>query len=1061
MSSESSTGADHLTGLLPRGDLEEACRAFDRKTSGEVWAVIMMDLDGFKLLNDVFGHAAGDAALRRLGSIVLDQVRHRDLPIRYGGDEIVVVMPETGAPGALDLCNRLRDEIRRNRLHDTLEITVSAGIACSAPDELELNRVVERADRALLAAKDSGRDRVYFYSSEMDSSTRPEISFNHFVGRRNELRRLRSLLRESLESGLRIALVSGEEGLGKTRLLMELEHYAEFRGSTVLYSPSVGTAGAHPYSVALGPVSRALELTEPEELAEICRRVEPLHPALLELLPQLTAKPRHDSGFFGTEGTRYRIFEDIAKVLQALAGRHRLLLAYEDIQLMPETDLDLLIYCAKALTENRLMFVFSCDESETAEIRCRRIASLDPEPPVEKMHLERLTERDSSNLVLFTLRDPRVPEELMRKLYRSSGGNPLFLREILCSMASRGEIDLESSRRDYSIPEKIELPDNLTQIIDRRLSEQEADTLKVLEIAALTDGDFGLDMLEEVTGGNALDLASALDPAVRTGLLAEVESTACLPMYRFSYDAARQLLREKVGRNLSILYHKKIAQWMSRRMEAGDDSLTGRIALHYIEAGEDELAASVAFEAAMRALSHGANRQAAGWLESYLSSVPSEEPAQRRIDAMRELGRLYSISGRTEQGHQVLSQALAMAGPQQCPGIMAELAENLYMQSRYSEALEMFTRLLNQPADSGLKVRALMRRAFIETLEGEYPQAEEDLSRGLSLIEEMDPGALRESMLALYHTRRGDLVSLTTSDRSAEEHYRRALEIYRGHEDRLGEATVLNNMSDLHCRVGDYLGEIEVLQRVEEINRRHDDALGMAIAAYNLADANASIGRFGQAREYYQRYMSLSDRIENRLGLAYGRLGLGRLETEQGRYGVAEEYLREAVALFRKLGSSSLEVEARLALAESLISAGRLASAEVELEGLEDRELRADQRDGLDQQWGLYHLRASRGDDADGTHLAKALGYLRQGVEENAGSLQIPELAERWLALIEAEAWGDGEGAAEAGDRARAMLSARLGEVPSQASRAVLEKLPAVEEILHSDGIAAKRKGGP
>ena len=1045
MSSTEEGARDHLTGLLPRAHLEVAAHRFATRDSGLTWSLVMLDLDGFKLLNDVFGHSAGDAALRKLGEILLTQVRSEDMAIRYGGDEIAVVMPNTKGPGALDLCNRLRDEIRRRRLNETLEITVSAGIASSGEGERDMQELLRRADRALLSAKDSGKDRVYFYSSEMERTSRPDVVFSHFVGRRPALRCLRGLLRESLESGLRLALVTGEEGLGKTRLISELEHYAEFRGARTLYSPSVGTAGAHPYSVALGPVGSALELLEPVDLREVREAVEPLHPALLELLPSLESASTRDSGFFGAEGARYRIFEDISRVLEALALKTRTVLVYEDLQLMPAPDLDLVLYCSRALCDSRMLIVLSADVSSAGRRIVERIARLDPQPPVERIRLKRLSRRDTFNLILFTLRDPGVPEELMEKLYRSSGGNPLFLREILSSMVSRGEIGLEAGQRGYSIPEMIRLPDNLTQIIQRRLDERSRGTVELLEVASLAEGGFSLQLLEAATGETPLELASRLEPALRTGLLAEREDSRGRPVYDFSYDAVRQLLRSRIGRNLSTVYHRRIADWLKERMDSGEDGLTGRVALHYLEAGEKSQAADVSFEAAMRAVEHAANRQAAGWLESYLSAAPADEPTRRRVTAMRELGRLYSSSGRVEKAEELLTRALEAAEPRQRPSVLAELAENLYKQSRYPEALQCFAELLESEADSALKVRALMRRAFIETLEAAWQSAEDDLNRGLQLIEEMDTGPRRESMLALYNTRKGDLLSLIRTDMSAEEHYKRALKIYRDHGDRLGEATVLNNMSELYGRRGDYAGDIRLLQRVEEINRRNDDALGLAIASYNLAEAYAVVGRHSLAREYYQRYMDLSGRIENRLGLAYGRLGLGRLETAQGRYDLAADHLEDAVELFGSLGSAGLQAEAQISLAEALLRGGETEAAAGELERLREEDVRADQRSALHYLRGLLHLSQLNDGEPDGAEAA--LKELRLSVEGSQG-LQIPLLAQRWLSLIDAEELLGGQRSEATRRRAGNCLSEALQRVPSEESRRMLRQLPGVSQLI-------------
>jgi tetratricopeptide (TPR) repeat protein len=342
-----------------------------------------------------------------------------------------------------------------------------------------------------------------------------------------------------------------------------------------------------------------------------------------------------------------------------------------------------------------------------------------------------------------------------------------------------------------------------------------------------------------------------------------------------------------------------------------------------------------------------------------------------------------------------------------------------------------------------------MRKAFMETLEGSYRNAGSDLDAGFAVIEGMEEGPLRESMLALYHTRRGDLVSLVRPDLTAEEDYRKALSIYRRHEDRLGEATVLNNMSEIYNRSGDYITEVEVLKQVEEINRRNDDALGMAIAAYNLAEAHAAIGRHSLARDNYQRYIDLSGRIENRLGLAYGRLGLGRLETAQGRYGMASEYLQEAVELFEELGSPVLELEAGLALSLALLGDGRLQEAAAQVKELEGADLRADHRGTMSYIRGLLHLEEYRADTGRTELLEMATGELRDSLEIEVSGGQIPELARRWLSLMEAEELIGGDERAEAArEEARSSLIELLERVPSRESREVLEGIPEVERIL-------------
>ena len=141
-----SASTDLLTGLPNRRMLE---RALGRLASDDT--VIMLDLDNFKQVNDTFGHAAGDAVLRLFGHVLGETVRERDTVGRFGGEEFLVILPDTG--GADAFLGRLRAEWLTKR---PFPVTFSAGIAASTgnPDE-----TVGLADQALYQAKKAGRDQ--------------------------------------------------------------------------------------------------------------------------------------------------------------------------------------------------------------------------------------------------------------------------------------------------------------------------------------------------------------------------------------------------------------------------------------------------------------------------------------------------------------------------------------------------------------------------------------------------------------------------------------------------------------------------------------------------------------------------------------------------------------------------------------------------------------------------------------------------------------------------------------------------------------------------------------
>ena len=155
---------DQLTGTLNRRGLEEAfehefARALRRRSP---LCVGLLDIDNFKKLNDTLGHDAGDAALIHLATVIRETLRPQDTLARFGGEEFVIILPDTGLPDALKALVRLQRELtRRFFLHDNekLLITFSAGVTDFRPDDTQIS-ITKRADEAMYTAKKTGKNRV-------------------------------------------------------------------------------------------------------------------------------------------------------------------------------------------------------------------------------------------------------------------------------------------------------------------------------------------------------------------------------------------------------------------------------------------------------------------------------------------------------------------------------------------------------------------------------------------------------------------------------------------------------------------------------------------------------------------------------------------------------------------------------------------------------------------------------------------------------------------------------------------------------------------------------------
>ncbi len=201
---------DHLTNLLNRRALmeafenekkrairdrwriEQSCKCeinqtqskeivdFPAKTKGEInehignFSCIMADIDHFKKINDTYGHLVGDMVLRSFGVLLRqkDLFRENDIIGRYGGEEFIILLPETNYKNALIPAERLREAIKKIDFIDEygtrFTVSLSLGVAEFLPEELSCDEMIKRADLALYYAKEHGRDQVCVYSKKLD-----------------------------------------------------------------------------------------------------------------------------------------------------------------------------------------------------------------------------------------------------------------------------------------------------------------------------------------------------------------------------------------------------------------------------------------------------------------------------------------------------------------------------------------------------------------------------------------------------------------------------------------------------------------------------------------------------------------------------------------------------------------------------------------------------------------------------------------------------------------------------------------------------------------------------
>ena len=169
---EQKSRIDELTGLFNRRHFEERLKEEVSRHSryGDAFSIFMLDLDNFKAYNDTYGHPAGDTLLSQMGKIVKGSVRNVDQAFRYGGDEFVIILPQTTREDAYVVAERVRVQIAKTMEKQAIAVTSSIGLANYPADGVVADELIDVADNALYHAKRAGGNRILLSSDALSES---------------------------------------------------------------------------------------------------------------------------------------------------------------------------------------------------------------------------------------------------------------------------------------------------------------------------------------------------------------------------------------------------------------------------------------------------------------------------------------------------------------------------------------------------------------------------------------------------------------------------------------------------------------------------------------------------------------------------------------------------------------------------------------------------------------------------------------------------------------------------------------------------------------------------
>jgi ABC-type oligopeptide transport system substrate-binding subunit/serine/threonine protein kinase/class 3 adenylate cyclase len=480
------------------------------------------------------------------------------------------------------------------------------------------------------------------------------------VGREHDLNEANAVWLRATSGEGHVLLISGEPGIGKTRLVRELMAQARFGGATVLLGECYAEGGA-PYAPLAQIIREALEI--PALALPLAGRrlgggaladLITLDPTLRADYPDVPLNPPLEA-----MAEQQRLFDSVVTFLAALTAHAPVLLIIDDAHWADSASLSLLRHLARRSKALPVLMILTYREVELDDARPfhEMLLDLNRERLETRLKLARLDKDQTRDLLAAMFREAITPE-FLDGIYRETEGNPFFVEEVCKALIDAGQLTRESGRWKRPDMAEMEIPQSVRLAIQARVSKLTPTTQETLRLAAIIGREFPFDVLQAMSDLSEDALIDALEAAEHAQLLAEVKENRDVA-YTFVHALIPSTLREGLSGLRRQRLHRRAAQALEKVYAQRIETFAAQIGKQYAEANDGEKAVPYLLQAGDRAREVYAYQEAIDHYQQALAFLKEQAPsglAQAARAAMK-LGQLHHTLFHFELSQQAYAEA--------------------------------------------------------------------------------------------------------------------------------------------------------------------------------------------------------------------------------------------------------------------------------------------------------------------------------------------------------------------------------------------------------------------
>jgi len=544
-------------------------------------SLIMLDLDHFKSINDTYGHQVGDQALVWLSTHLKASVGEDGLPIRYAGDEFMLLLERSGKSSAVAVGQGLIDKVRAMpfpipEADTSVKLTVSLGVATAPVDATDWKGFVRQADMALYLAKKRGRNQLADAAEVIQEEVSEKAAVHqldsiNIVGRKTQLSKIKAAVKAFRQQKSQFLLIDGSAGMGKTEFLTSVAKSLSRSKAAQVKTYGNPQEMFRPYylmeTVAVGLMNQRedkgwgiLEQLSSEEQG-----------FLSQILPGLGLDATPPEGI-DESALRKGVFGAFVVFLNRALGNLPLFLFVDDMHYGDEATFQLL---RRLILRDELKLFVIGTTSEGSESGAdetpgpleRFVANYGKELEITRFPLTPLTAEDTLLHIQRLFPNIQLPSEFANNIVKTSQGNPLFLAEILRKLVLDHQITLVGQQWTLHPIEEGYLPGSMEEIVTEKIAALDEESRQLLDQVSALGENVSLSVLIGSSDKMEAKVLEFIDQAAAQGLLKSDfalndENIRFLGkrILNITYNAIeperKEQLHEKIGSYQEGLYEK-------------------------------------------------------------------------------------------------------------------------------------------------------------------------------------------------------------------------------------------------------------------------------------------------------------------------------------------------------------------------------------------------------------------------------------------------------------------------------------------------------------------------